>query len=112
MRSTLFLSLLAAAGSSLAAAGKSTADSLKSTFTPPQVFKNANLVHIISLEKNFVKEQINVVIENIASDAQNDYYLPFSADQMSRVGGLEVRDRKDANAGKFEVEAVEFDAFR
>ncbi|KEY64935.1 hypothetical protein S7711_08934 [Stachybotrys chartarum IBT 7711] len=82
---------------------------LPTEFKPPQVFKNANLVHIISLEKNFVKEQINVVIENIASDPQNEYYIPFTADQMARVGGLEVRDRKEANAGKFVVEAVEYD---
>lgn len=85
---------------------------LPTEFKPPQVFKNANLVHIISLEKNFVKEQINVVIENIASDPQDEYYIPFTADQMARVGGLEVRDRKEANDGKFAVEAVDYDPLR
>ncbi|KAL2756332.1 hypothetical protein ACRALDRAFT_1081766 [Sodiomyces alcalophilus JCM 7366] len=79
------------------------------TFQPPQVFKNANLVHIISLEKNYAKEQINVLIENIDNEPQDEYYLPFTADQMSRVGGLEVKDRKDDEAGPFVVEAVEID---
>jgi oligosaccharyltransferase complex subunit alpha (ribophorin I) len=78
-------------------------------FTPPQTFKNANLVHVISLEKNYVKEQVNVLIENIASEPQDVYYLPFTTDQMSRVGGLEVKDRKATDAGSFEVSAVEFD---
>lgn len=82
------------------------------TFRPPQVFKNANLVHIISLEKNYAKEQINVVIENIDKEPQDEYYLPFTADQMSRVGGLEVKDRKDDEAGPFVVEAVDIDPER
>lgn len=82
------------------------------TFKPPQVFKNANLVHVVSVEKNYVKESINVVIENIAKDAQDEYYLPFTAEQMARVGAVEVKDRKNAEAGPFGVEAVEFDPER
>ena len=76
------------------------------------VFKNVNLVHVISLEKNYAKESVNVVIENIASSPQDEYFLPFTADQMSRLGGLEVKDRKDADAGPFETLAVEFDPSR
>ncbi|KAL2109757.1 hypothetical protein VUR80DRAFT_2052 [Thermomyces stellatus] len=104
-------SLIAASLGSLAAAtttSSSNTVSLPSTFAPPQVFKNANLVHIISLEKNYVKENINVLIENIATEPQDEYYLPFTADQMSRVGGVEVKDRKDASLGPFEVAAVEY----
>ncbi|KAK3393212.1 Ribophorin I [Podospora didyma] len=82
---------------------------LPSTFTPPQVFKNANLVHIISVEKNYVKENINVAIENIDKAPQDEYFLPFTADQISRLGGFEVKDRKDASAGPFAVDVVEFD---
>jgi len=85
---------------------------LPSTFKPPQVFKNANLVHVVSLEKNYVKESINVVIENISKEPQDEYFLPFTADQMARVGGLEVKDRKDTAAGPFTVEAVEYDPNR
>lgn len=101
------LSLLACA-SAAPEEGTSQA-SLPSTFKPPQVFKNANLVHIVSLEKNYVKENTNVLIENIDKEAQDEYYLPFTGDQMSRVGGIEVKDRKDADLGPFTVEAVEFD---
>ncbi|KAF4455472.1 putative oligosaccharyltransferase alpha subunit [Fusarium austroafricanum] len=82
---------------------------LPADFKPPQVFKNANLVHIISLEKNYVKEQINVLVENVAKEPQTEYYVPFTADQLPRVGGFEVKDRKDANAGPFVAETVEYD---
>jgi oligosaccharyltransferase complex subunit alpha (ribophorin I) len=85
---------------------------LPSSFKPPQVFKNTNLVHIISLEKNYAKESINVLIENIDSQPQDEYFLPFTPDQMSRIGGFEVKDRKDPNAGSFAVDAVEFDPLR
>lgn len=105
------VSLLSLAWPSAAAAASSSVDD-SSTFKPPQVFKNANLNHIISLEKNYVKESINVVIENIDKQLQNEYYLPFTADQMSRVGGVEVKDRKDTTLGAFKVEAVEFDPNR
>ncbi len=103
------LSLLALASPSLA---KSTTSSLDSTFKPPQVFKNVNLVHVISVEKNYVKENINVQVENIDKAAQDEYYLPFTADQVSRIGAVEVKDRKDANAGPFVAEFVEFDPKR
>ncbi|KAK6954013.1 hypothetical protein Daesc_003975 [Daldinia eschscholtzii] len=82
---------------------------LPATFKPPQVFKNANLVHVISLEKNYAKESINVLIENSSPDSQDEYFLPFTSDQMERIGGIEVKDRKDASVTGFAVEAVEFD---
>ncbi|KAK3955977.1 Ribophorin I [Pseudoneurospora amorphoporcata] len=85
--------------------------SVPPAFTPPQVFKNVNLVHIVSLEKNYVKESINVVIENIDKEAQSDYILPFTNEQLSRLGGLEVRDRKNAESGPFIVEPVKIELF-
>ena len=85
---------------------------LPATFKPPPNFKNVNLVHIVSLEKNYVKESINVLIENVGTRPHNEYYLPFTSDQMSRVGGFEVKDRKNANAGPFAVHAVDFDPAR
>ncbi len=100
------LSLLSVARPSLAAV------TLPSTFKPPQAFKNINLVHVVSVEKNYVKESINVLIENIDKQPQDEYFLPFTADQMSRVGGLEAKDRKDGNIGPFDVDAVEFDPSR
>ncbi|KAK4128941.1 Ribophorin I [Parathielavia appendiculata] len=105
-----FLSLLSL-GSAASSERKSssTSTTLPATFKPPQVFKNSNLVHVISVEKNYVKENINVLIENIDKTAQDEYFVPFTADQMSRLGGVEVKDRKDSSAGPFIAEAVEFD---
>lgn len=107
------LSLASAATSSgKQQSSSSTSTTLPATFKPPQVFRNANLVHVVSLEKNYVKENINVLIENIDKTAQDEYFVPFTADQMSRLGGVEVKDRKDVNAGPFTAEAVEFDQER
>ena len=85
---------------------------LPSTFKPPQVFKNINLVHVINLEKSYPKDSINVVIENIAPTPQDEYFIPFTAEQMEKIGGLEVRDRKVPELGLFAVELVEMDAER
>jgi oligosaccharyltransferase complex subunit alpha (ribophorin I) len=85
---------------------------LPANFKPPQVFKNANLVHIVNLERGYPRELINVVIENIASTPQDEYFIPFTSQQMETIGGLEVKDKKDADGRLFEVEAVEFDPQR
>lgn len=85
---------------------------LPATFKPPQVFKNANLVHIISLEKSYAKESINVLVENVSPEPQDEYFLPFTSQQMERIGGIEVKDRKDATVTGFGLEAVEFDLSR
>ncbi|KAH8737260.1 Ribophorin I [Ilyonectria robusta] len=107
---TALLGFLSTALASATTETQSSKANLPGDFKPPQVFKNANLVHVISLEKNYVKEQINVLVQNIASEPQDEYYLPFTADQLARVGGFEVKDRKDADAGPFAVESVEYDA--
>jgi oligosaccharyltransferase complex subunit alpha (ribophorin I) len=85
---------------------------LSSTFKPPQVFKNVNLVRNTNLDKSYPRETINVVIENIDSKPQSEYYLPFEASLLSRVGGLEVKDKKDAAKGFFKVDVVGLDAQR
>jgi len=85
---------------------------LPSTFAPPKVFTNLNLVHVINLEKSYPKESINVVIENTSQDPQDEYYIPFTAEQISRVGTLEVTDRKVPELGNFKVDSVEFDPTR
>lgn len=107
---SLAAALLGLASTALAGAASSKI-TLPTEFKPPQVFKNANLVHIISLEKNYVKEQINVLIENIGSEPQDEYYVPFTFEQLSRVGGFEVKDRKDATI-EFATEIVEYDSTR
>ncbi|KAK3396328.1 Ribophorin I [Sordaria brevicollis] len=112
-----FLSLLSLASTGSAHGhhhhhhGTSKAAAAPVTVKPPQVFKNVNLVHIVSLEKNYVKESINVVIENIDKEAQSDYLVPFTNEQLSLLGGLEVRDRKNAESGPFVVEPMEIESF-
>ena len=85
---------------------------LPSNFKPPQNFKNVNLVRNVNLEKGYVKETINVLIENTASSPQGEYYLPFGGDVIGNVGGLEVRDKKNPHTPAFESEAVEYDTYR
>lgn len=97
---------------SSAVAAATSKDSQSALFKPPQVFKNVNLVHIISLEKNYVKKQINVLVENISKEPQSHYYLPFTSNQIARVGGFEVKDRKDASVGNFISEPAEYDPNR
>jgi oligosaccharyltransferase complex subunit alpha (ribophorin I) len=117
MRSSLFTSCIAAL-SSFASAELNLSQPLlskqvlPSTFTPPQVFKNANLVRTTNLDKAYPRETINVIIENIDNNAQSEYYLPFDSSLLSKIGGFEVRDKKAAEKGIFKVEVVGFDAER
>ena len=85
---------------------------LPDNFKPPQVFKNTNLLRSINLEKGYVKETINVVIENVDAKEQDVYYLPFKAEAIGNVGGLEVRDKKNSDIPAFLNELVEYDPYR
>ena len=85
---------------------------LPSTFKPPQHFRNVNLVRNINLEKSYARETINVVIENVDKAAQSEYYLPFEQGTIGRVGGVEVRDKKEPEKGGFLAEVVEIDPYR
>lgn len=85
---------------------------LPANFKPPQVFKNVNLVRTTNLDKEYPREVINVIIENIDANPQSEYYLPFESSLISRVGGLEVKDKKAAGKLPFKVEVVEYDLER
>lgn len=108
------LTAVLAAGDSNLTRPLSSTIQLPSTFKPAQVFKNTNLVRTTSLEKGYVKENINVIIENVdpKKEAQVEYYVPFDAETISKIGGIEVRDRKDADAGPFVADVVEYDPYR
>nr|POE48095.1 dolichyl-diphosphooligosaccharide--protein glycosyltransferase subunit 1 [Quercus suber] len=82
---------------------------LSSTFKPAQSFRNVNLVRNINLDKNYPRETVNVVIENIDAQPQSEYFLPFEAGLLSRVGGFEVKDKKEPERGGFIAEVVEID---
>lgn len=96
----------------LSATATSSRKTLPSDFTPPQVFKNLHLVRNTNLEKGYVRETTNVVIENIDSKPQEEYYLPFSSELMNHIGGLEVRNKKAETDFKFDVKVVEYDEQR
>jgi oligosaccharyltransferase complex subunit alpha (ribophorin I) len=118
MRSISFLSSCLAALSSFAAAELNLSQPLlsrqvlSSTFKPPQVFKNINLVRATNLDKAYARETINVIIENIDSKPQAEYYLPFDSSLISKVGGFEVKDKKTPDKSNFKVEIVEYDTER
>ncbi|GAB7347462.1 hypothetical protein MBLNU459_g4376t1 [Dothideomycetes sp. NU459] len=84
---------------------------LPSAFTPPQVFQQNNLVRTINLEKEYPRETINVVIENVDKKPQDEYYLPFEQALIARVGGLEVRDKNNADLVFPTPEVVGFDTY-
>ena len=85
---------------------------LPSAFKPAPVFKNVNLLRHINLEKGYVRENINVVIENIDQRPQQEYFLPFTSGRIDRVGGLEVQDKQNPEKTGFELALVEYDPFR
>ncbi|KAF7185812.1 Dolichyl-diphosphooligosaccharide--protein glycosyltransferase subunit 1 [Pseudocercospora fuligena] len=84
---------------------------LPSAFAPPKHFRNVNLVRNINLEKSYPRETINVVIENIDSKEQSEYYLPFEQGLLGRIGGLEAKDKKEPAKGNLPVEVVGIDPF-
>lgn len=85
---------------------------LPSNFKPPQVFQNVNLLRNINVEKGYVRETVNVVIENVDSKPQDEYYLPFEAELVEKVGGMQVRDKKNPEKGLLHAEVVEYDTYR
>lgn len=91
-------------------APRSTQQMLKGDFKPGQVFQNVNLVRNTNLDKGYVRETINVVVENIAKEAQSEYYLPFEYDVIAKVGGIEVRDKKNTEKGRFDVQLAAMSA--
>lgn len=85
---------------------------LAKDFKPPQVFKNTNIVRTTNLEKGYVRETINVVVENTDNKPQSEYYVPFPSDVFSHIGGFEVRDKKSPEKGSFLVTAAEVEGDR
>lgn len=83
-----------------------------SSFTPPPHFRNVNLVRNVNLEKGYPRETLNVVIENVHKTAQADYFIPFEQGLIGRIGGLEVKDKKQPERTGFSVDVVGYDASR
>jgi oligosaccharyltransferase complex subunit alpha (ribophorin I) len=85
---------------------------LPATFKPPQVFKNVNLVRNVNLDKNYVKESVNVVIENVSKEPQTEYFIPFDAHTIGKVGSVDVRDKNGGDKPGMKAEIVEYDPSR
>ena len=102
---------IVSADSNLTDAGKSQRR-LKGDFKPPQVWKNVITVRNINLDKGYVRETSNIVVENVdkGKNPQSEYYLPFEYDLIGKVGGLEVRNKKEPSKPKFQVDLVEQEA--
>ena len=99
---SLLASSFCSAESNLTTA-KSSQQLLQGDFRPPQVFKNLNIVRNTNLDRGYVRETINVVVENLSKEPQSEYYLPFGYDVVAKVGGMEVRDKKNTEKGGFDV---------
>ncbi|KAL9051771.1 MAG: hypothetical protein Q9162_005823 [Coniocarpon cinnabarinum] len=121
MRVVTYLGRLAAAALALAPTTfaaqnastneKQSTSILPSTFKPPQVFKNTNLVRNTNIDKGYVRDTINVVIENVDNSPQSQYFVPFQAEIIPFVGGFEAKDRNNADAAPFKTAHVEFDEY-
>lgn len=85
----------------------SAARNVPSNFSPPQVFKNLNLLKNINLERGYVRETINIAIENVDKTPQTEYYLAFPNEVIDKVGGLEAWEKNAELRGKFPIEAVQ-----
>lgn len=85
---------------------------LPSTFKPPQVFQHTNLVRTINLEKEYTRETINAVVENVDKQPQAEYYIPFEQSLIGRVGALEVKDKNNPETIFAKPEIVGYDTYR
>lgn len=101
----LVSSTLVAASSS---ASNSTIKLLSASFAPPKVFENTNLVRNVNLDRSYPRETTNIVVKNIDSKPQSEYYYLFPTDQIHKVGGFEVKDKKNAASGTFKVELAQY----
>jgi oligosaccharyltransferase complex subunit alpha (ribophorin I) len=72
------------------------ATTLPATFTVPQVFENTNLVRNINLERSYPRETTNIVVKNLDNSPHSEYYFAFPRDSITKVGGIEVRDKKNS----------------
>ena len=66
----------------------------------------------MNLDKGYVRETVNIAVENTDKQPQSEYYIPFEANALQRIGSLEVKDRKDESKPAFAVDEVDFDPSR
>lgn len=104
-------SLLVLAGQSVASASSPQSPLvLPAGFTPPQVFKNTNLLRTVDLSKPYSREVVAIIVENTSEQPQSEYYVPLDRVQAERVSYVEARNKKVE--GKFNVTRLDGDAKR
>jgi oligosaccharyltransferase complex subunit alpha (ribophorin I) len=101
----LLSSLLTAVSAAAASSEVKSKHVLPSDFTPPPVFKNTNLLRTIDLTKPYSRETIAVIVENTSKEKQNEYFVPFPANEAGQVSYFDARDKKGP-LGEFEVREV------
>jgi oligosaccharyltransferase complex subunit alpha (ribophorin I) len=84
---------------------------LPKDFSPPQVFKNINLLRTLDITKPYVRETIVVIIENISKEPQAEYYVPVAKETVQHFSYFKAKDKK-GNGEEFVVSPVEFDPNR
>lgn len=92
------------------ALSNSSAKLLPTSFEPPQVFENVNLVRNVNLKKSFPRETVNVVIQNVDMAPRDEYYWLVPSNVVANIGGFDARDKDEQNAGPFQVELAQSDA--
>jgi len=68
---------------------------IAAAFSPPQVFKNTNLLRTIDVSKGYIQQTIAVIIENTSERPQSEYFLPISQDELARVSYIAAKDKKE-----------------
>jgi oligosaccharyltransferase complex subunit alpha (ribophorin I) len=76
-------------------------------FTPPQVFKQSNLLRTIDLTKPYAREIIAAVVENISKQPQSEFYLPVDKATLPKLSYVEARNKKGSGE-EFVVTPVEY----
>lgn len=88
---------------------------LPANFKPPQVWEVSKVEREVNLEKTYAKEQWTVMVKNTDKEPQAEFYIPFEADTISRIGAFEAYEKgtKVGNYAKvFNSEVVEYDGDR
>ncbi|KAI5847764.1 Ribophorin I [Morchella snyderi] len=80
---------------------------LPADFTPPQVFKQSNLLRTIDLTKPYAREIIAAVVENISEQPQSEFYLPVDKATLPKLSYVEARNKKGSGE-EFVVTPVEY----
>ena len=81
------------------------------TFSPPQVYKNTNLLRTIDITKGYVRDTVAVIIENTSDSPQTEYYVPVPKEEASAISYFEAKDKKEGTVFTTELVVAELDRY-